>query len=228
MQTNLVHHFLERHAQTTPDAVLVVEGDQRDELRRHRVGRQPHGPAAWAEGVERGDRIGLLAVNSREYIESYYGILKSGWGRGSLNAAADWRTHSELLQLCQARGLDLRRPIGSPRARSRRTPAPRFRHRLRLGVGRQAGRTRGPCRLLDRQELMAAMDDRPPDVRDNRIGPGGHHLHVGQHRAAERGDAATRQPRRQYGVDRALFGPDGRPTASWSCFRFTTSTASRS
>ena len=49
------------------------------------------------QGIQRGDRVGLLAANSSEYIAAYYGILKAGAVVVSLNASADGDSCRELL-----------------------------------------------------------------------------------------------------------------------------------
>ncbi len=102
---SLVHQMLERQAQLRPDAVLVVDGQQQvtyGELDSH-SNAMAHLLAE--QGVVPGDRIGLLATNSAEYIAAYFGILKAGAVVVSLNASADAPVHRELLELCGARGL---------------------------------------------------------------------------------------------------------------------------
>lgn len=163
VRTSLVHQFLEQQSQANPDAVLAVEGKARTtygeiELAANRV--------AWGlieQGVERGDRVGLLAVNSRQYVESYYGILKAGGIAVALNAAADWKTHRKLLNLCEARGL-----ICGDRL-SRRAERLETVRRLEFILG-AASEWEGKlndhprCRLLDVRNLLTAMNDRRPDV----------------------------------------------------------------
>ncbi|MFV2066361.1 MAG: class I adenylate-forming enzyme family protein [Pirellulales bacterium] len=105
MKPTCVHHFLERHAQRRPESVLVVEGDRQTSYGAIDAAANRIAHALIGQGVEKGDRIGLLAVNSTSYIEAYYGILKAGAICVALNTAADWRTHCELLARCRAKGL---------------------------------------------------------------------------------------------------------------------------
>jgi acyl-CoA synthetase (AMP-forming)/AMP-acid ligase II len=74
----LVHHFLERCAQVFPDRPAAyhkgvwhtfAELDrQANAMARHLLDL----------GLARGDRVAMLLMNSREYIVTYYGILKAG------------------------------------------------------------------------------------------------------------------------------------------------------
>ena len=102
-----MHHYLERQAQCRPESILLLEGDTQATYGQIEAGANRVARFLLAQGVERGDRIGLLAQNSRTYLESYYGILKAGAIGVALNAAADWPTHGKLLDHCQARGFAL-------------------------------------------------------------------------------------------------------------------------
>jgi long-chain acyl-CoA synthetase len=101
----LVHHFLERAAQRRPEqAFLVHEGTATPygevDAAANRLAR-----ALLGEGLRRGDRVGLLAQNSRFYVEAYYGILKAGGIAVPLNTAATGSALVTLLSGCQARML---------------------------------------------------------------------------------------------------------------------------
>ncbi len=101
----LVHQLLEHQAQQRPEAVLVLDG--RQQVTYAEIERRANAVAHLLldQGTQRGDRIGLLAVNSSEYVAAYYGILKAGGIVVALNASAEGVTHRQLLTLCGARGL---------------------------------------------------------------------------------------------------------------------------
>ncbi len=153
VNVELVHQFLQRRAATTPDQVAVVDG--RAECSYGELERQANAVAhvLAREGIERGDRVGLLAANSIEYIVSYYGILKSGAVAVALNAAADSVTNQQLLELCQARALICGRRMARRAAEVRRLP-----HlQVILGWGpewSECCRSDCGCRLIDRGELV--------------------------------------------------------------------------
>ncbi len=101
----LVHHFLEQSAQRCPEhPFLIHEGVAMSygeiEGAANRVAR-----ALRSGGLARGDRVGLLAQNSRFYVENYYGILKAGGIAVPLNTAANGPTLAKFLSGCGARML---------------------------------------------------------------------------------------------------------------------------
>ncbi len=117
IEAYLVHHFVERSAARDPDRVFVVEGDTGARATygetlagAHRFARLLHD-----QGIRRGDRVGLLAKNSRLYVEAYYGILAAGAIAVPLNTAADGPTLRGFLHDCGARALvagpGFRRPV---------------------------------------------------------------------------------------------------------------------
>ena len=67
-----VHHLLEHQAQQNPDAVLVIDGNKLARYGEVDAGANRVAAALLSQGIQRGDRIGLLARNSREYIEAYF------------------------------------------------------------------------------------------------------------------------------------------------------------
>ena len=97
IEAYLVHHFVERSATRDPESVFVVEGGTGARAtygeiadRAHRFARLLHD-----EGIGRGDRVGLLAKNSRLYVEAYYGILAAG-AHGAKCAACCRRKSGQL------------------------------------------------------------------------------------------------------------------------------------
>lgn len=74
----LIHHFLEKSADSCPDKEAVVHGKRR--LSYLEIELKSNAVANWLlrTGHRVGDRIALLMRNSPEYIFAYYGILKAG------------------------------------------------------------------------------------------------------------------------------------------------------
>jgi acyl-CoA synthetase (AMP-forming)/AMP-acid ligase II len=105
MRTYLVHHFAERAAQQTPDHPFLIHDEATSGYGEVDTGANRVARVLIGEGVSRGDRIGLLALNSRFYVEAYYGILKAGGIAVPLNTAADGPTLATFLRSCGARML---------------------------------------------------------------------------------------------------------------------------
>lgn len=74
----LIHHFLETHAQATPEQMACIHGEET--VTYGEMERQANRVAYTLRelGVRRGDRVALLIENSSAYIAAYYGILKCG------------------------------------------------------------------------------------------------------------------------------------------------------
>jgi acyl-CoA synthetase (AMP-forming)/AMP-acid ligase II len=101
----LVHELLERSAGARPDAALLVHGEETAtyaEIDRE-ANRIAH--LLVARGVVPGDRIALLAENSRRYVAAFFGILKAGAVVVPLNTAGDAAAITTTLRDCGARGL---------------------------------------------------------------------------------------------------------------------------
>ena len=77
-QNTLVHHFLEKSAESYPDKVAVIADDSR--LTYHEVNARARQLASWLidQGIDKGDRVVILLMNSPEYIVSYYGSMMAG------------------------------------------------------------------------------------------------------------------------------------------------------
>jgi acyl-CoA synthetase (AMP-forming)/AMP-acid ligase II len=160
----LVHGMLARSAQTRPHAPLVIDGRERAtygdiESSANRMARVLAG-----EGILRGDRVGLIADNSRFYVEAYYGILKSGGVVVSLSPAADPRTHRESLSDCGARGVI----CGARQARVVAGVLDLTGLEFVLGPAppesQNAGRP-GACRIVEPSVALASVSAEPPPVR---------------------------------------------------------------
>jgi acyl-CoA synthetase (AMP-forming)/AMP-acid ligase II len=158
----LVHQFLEQQAAERPHAVLVVEGKTQVTYGEMEMRANAIAHLLLAQGINRGDRIGLLAVNSAEYVASYYGIIKAGGVVVALNAAADGHTQRPLLELCTARGLVCGRRMGRRAEGVEHLPGIEFVMGWR---GEWADRcTTAQCRFVDQAELAQA-NPHLPDVR---------------------------------------------------------------
>lgn len=101
----LVHEFLERSADSRPDAIGLVHGDDRATYAQLAQGANRMAHVLVEAGIRPGDRVGLLAENSRLYLESFFGILKAGAIAVPLNTAADPRALGGSLSDCEARAL---------------------------------------------------------------------------------------------------------------------------
>ena len=115
VSAQLVHELLERQAAVRPHASLVLQQESR--WTYIDIDRRANGVAHRLvdQGLRRGDRVGLLATNSADYVAAYYGILKAAGVVVSLNVANGPANWCDLLTLCQARGVVCGRGMG-PRA----------------------------------------------------------------------------------------------------------------
>ena len=94
---SLIHHFLERSAESFPDSIAVVH-DKKWESYAHvnrLTNRVAHGLIK--SGVVPGDRVVLICENGLEYIFCYYGILKAGGIAVPLNTELKPESIQELL-----------------------------------------------------------------------------------------------------------------------------------
>jgi acyl-CoA synthetase (AMP-forming)/AMP-acid ligase II len=101
----LVHEFLERSAQSRPDSLAILHGDEGVTYGAIERGANGIAHALLASGIRPDDRVGLLVENSRFYVESFFGVLKAGAIVVPLNHTADARTLRGMLHDCSARGL---------------------------------------------------------------------------------------------------------------------------
>ncbi len=160
----LVHGMLARSAQTRPHAPLVIDGRERAtygdvESNANRMARVLSG-----EGILRGDRVGLIADNSRFYVEAYFGILKAGGVVVSLSTAADPRTHRELLSDCGARGVICGARQARVVAGLLDLPGLEFVLGPTPPESGNAGRP-GACRIVGPSAALASVSAEPPPVR---------------------------------------------------------------
>jgi acyl-CoA synthetase (AMP-forming)/AMP-acid ligase II len=156
----LVHHFLTRAAQERPEQpFLVSEGEKTAygdvEATSNRLAR-----ALLTSGLARGDRVGLLARNSRFYVEGYYAILKAGGIAVPLNVGDDAAALARSLRGCEARML-----IAAPRLEGAASEAIAVGTSLEL-LALQTGERIPPglsgVRVLSCHDACAAESAEPP------------------------------------------------------------------
>lgn len=105
MTPYLVHQFLERSAAQRPGQAALVHEDERTTYAELEAGANRIARALLSATIRRGDRVGLLCLNSRLYAQAYYGILKAGAIAVPLNTAADGPTVRGFMSDCGARAL---------------------------------------------------------------------------------------------------------------------------
>jgi len=93
-----VHCLLENSVDRSSGAVLLEHGETR--LSYGEVEAEANRVAACLleRGIQRGDRVALLADNGREYLAGFFGILKAGACCVALNGANKTRTNALLLE----------------------------------------------------------------------------------------------------------------------------------
>jgi len=100
MSDSLIH-LLSSSVERVPDKDAVIQGDHR--VTYAELWKKACGIANFLEGqgLQAGDRVGLIMENSPEYVATYYGILMAGGATIALNTAAkardlaNWIRHSE-------------------------------------------------------------------------------------------------------------------------------------
>ena len=97
----LIHHFLEKHAQTTPEQSACIH--EPEVVSYGEMERQANRIAHLLQelGVRRGDRVALLLENSSAYITAYYGILKCGGVTVAMYATTTAKTLAYILNDCE-------------------------------------------------------------------------------------------------------------------------------
>lgn len=159
----LVHDLLSDSAQRRPESFLVLDGSVRASYGEIEASSNRIARVLLEQGIARGDRVGLIADNSRTYVESYYGILKAGGVVVSLGSAAHPATQAAMLRDCTARAL-----ICGPRqSKAVAAIAPLGLVDFVLGSIPDAGDLSvapSGCRLLESASALAAVDATSPAV----------------------------------------------------------------
>ncbi|RMG47646.1 MAG: AMP-dependent synthetase [Acidobacteria bacterium] len=163
MDPYLVHHLLERAAAARPDAPFLVEADGTSSYGT--IARAAHAVAAALHrgGVRRGDRVALLARNSRAYVSAYYGALRAGAAVVPLNTAAAEEDLVRVLADCSPRAVVAGPGFGSRLGRALGRLARRERPRLALVEEAEEAELPAGIAPLPLREVMEAREG-PPDV----------------------------------------------------------------
>jgi len=105
MKSFLIHHFLEQHAQATPEQLACIYDN--DVVTYGEMERQSNRVARLLRelGVRRGDRVAVLIENSSAYISAYYGILKCGGITVAMYTTTTAKTLAYILNDCAVRVL---------------------------------------------------------------------------------------------------------------------------
>lgn len=101
MMPFLIQHFLEKHAQATPEQLACIHDCEvvtYEEMERQ-ANRIAH--LLRELGVRRGDRVALLIENSSAYLAAYYGILKCGGVTVAMYVTTTVKTLSYILNDCE-------------------------------------------------------------------------------------------------------------------------------
>jgi acyl-CoA synthetase (AMP-forming)/AMP-acid ligase II len=111
----LVNHLLEESAARTPATACLVHNDKTTSYGALDQCANRIAQLLREHGVRRGDRVAILAYNSRFYAECYFGALKAGCVAVPVNTAATAKTLLHILRDCGARalamGLGTNRPV---------------------------------------------------------------------------------------------------------------------
>ena len=98
-----VQQLLERSAQACPEHPFLVHEGVRSTYGEIDAGANRLARVLLAEGLVCGDRVALLARNSRLYVEAYFGIQKAGGIVVPLNILSGTRRLGDILDACEAR-----------------------------------------------------------------------------------------------------------------------------
>ena len=89
-----LHDFLDYHARERPASEFAVQGDRRLTYQEALAQINQLANAFVDTGLEKGDRVAILAKNSIDYVLLYYGAAKAGVVPVPLNyrlAPPEWR-----------------------------------------------------------------------------------------------------------------------------------------
>lgn len=91
MNSYLLQHLLSRSAEREPDAICLVHDGKRHSYADIEANARRTAGVLQAHGLRRGDRVALLAFNSRFFVEAYFGILRAGGIVVPINTGAEPR-----------------------------------------------------------------------------------------------------------------------------------------
>ena len=102
---SLVHHLLEYAANARPDHPFLVQDGIRSSYAEVDAGANRLANLLLTHGAARGDRVAILARNSRLYVEAWFGIQKAGAIAVPLNASSGAARLSDVLARCSAKAI---------------------------------------------------------------------------------------------------------------------------
>ncbi len=78
MQSYLIHHFLEYSAEILPEKTAVIHGS--DAISYRELNQRANQLAHFfcQQGLQKGDRVGILLENSIDFVIAYYAVAKAG------------------------------------------------------------------------------------------------------------------------------------------------------
>jgi acyl-CoA synthetase (AMP-forming)/AMP-acid ligase II len=166
------------------DAPCLVEGERVLSFREFDALTDRLGNALLVEGLEPGDRVGVLLPNGIECLVAYYALAKSGLVRVSLNTRETFENHAYKLADSESRavlhagvdGLPVPMAIGISRLADMMASGPAGACAIdrdldapyRLGyTGGTTGRSKGVTLTMrgELAELSAFLTDLTPDIR---------------------------------------------------------------
>ncbi len=101
----LVHHFLEESADRLPDKTALVCDNRRLTYAEIEAQANRLAHAMRAQGLQRGDRVGLFLNNSVELVVGIFAVLKAGGVFVPINPTTKAEKLSYILNNCRATGL---------------------------------------------------------------------------------------------------------------------------
>ena len=93
----LLHHFLQQSAARWPDKEAVVHGKERISYQQLAERSQAIGHWLLEQGLQQGERVGLLTDQAGDYIAGYFGILAAGGVVLGLNTQTSERALAGIL-----------------------------------------------------------------------------------------------------------------------------------
>ena len=165
MTPSLVHHFLERAARERPAHAFLIEGNETTTYAALDDAAEQMARGLLARGLERGDRVGLLAPNSRFYVQAYFAILKAGGVVVPLNTANSAEMLAQDVQRVAKGRPGVRRIELRPEQRQQHVPAVPRSGRWRSEIGEQRQAFRLAKERVDRGAIARGETDLAEQVQ---------------------------------------------------------------
>ena len=162
----LVHDFLEKSAERTPDKVALVCGGQRLTYADVDGMANSLAHALHDQGVSRGDRVILFLPNSVELVAGIFGVLKAGGTFVVVNASTKEDKLAYLVDNCRATAL-VTNGRQARMASSLMENAPSLDFTVLAGAGAAQAAASAPDTTLAFDQILDTFShDRPPRVGD--------------------------------------------------------------